>query len=143
MRRKAFEAACREEAKKLLSPEDYNAMVYSMSFSTLVLFDYLCDKQFLEGRCQGEETIDQGIWLTYRRVLPRDFVCSKVEGEEQPRIYVWAYHELHKTKESFRAWAIKNVRETGNIIVALLDMQKYKTWWDGSALSYETTKMED
>lgn len=142
MRRKEFEASCKEEAKKLLTPEDYNALVYSMNFSTLVLFDYLCDRQFSEGRCQGEKTAGPGIWLTYRRVLQKDFICSQVEGEEKPRIYIWAYHELHGTKETFRAEAIKNVRDAGNVIVALLDMQKYKTWWDGSALSYETTTLQ-
>lgn len=124
---------------KILTAADYNALTQAMRNNTLVLFDYFCGGRFTAGRCKAFEGQElkprdrtQGIWLTYRRIIPKAFFFS---GEP----YLTALHELFKTKETFIVRNIKNVREIGNLLTAITDPEKYRSFWDGSALQYQTT----
>ncbi len=120
MRRKKWDEECTKSAKKILPEEDFTALINAMKLSSYVLFTY--------------EDKEEKLW-TYRRVTPKGFMCA---GE----IYLYAYHDLHKRYHTFIANKVSNVREVGNLIVALIEPEKYRTFWDGSALGTETTEVK-
>lgn len=96
---------------------DYEVLTTAMQRGDIVLFDYL-DKADV-------------LWR-YRRVHPRDFFAAG-------KVYLNAWHDLHKSNHTFRAWAISNVATLGNLIDAIIDMERYKEFWDGSSMALETT----
>ncbi len=119
MRREKYSQLARDEAQKILTPKDYATIIEAIETNTTITFDYIRTDTF-KGR--------------YHLVLPIEFFLAQ-------NIYLQAYHQLHDRNHTFKAWQITNVHHTGDIIRALLNMEKYRHWWDGTTLKPETIQI--
>ena len=98
-----------EAAKLILSEEDFNEIMRAIKYRKETMFIY--------NKREG------GTWL-YRQVRPTHFMLAR-------KVYLWSGHKIHHGGHSFRAWEISHVYVYGHIVEALLDMNRYKRFWNG------------
>ena len=107
----------REMAALVLDPNDYNNLIEAIDREKTVMFVY--------------NKLSGGTWR-YKAIEPIEFVFTG-------RVYLWAYHTVHKRGHSFRAWEISQVYVYGDIVEALLNIERFRRFWDGTQTGIRTT----
>lgn len=138
----------RDQARKVLSEDDYNELIEAIDENKEVIF-YYTDKN--------------KDFSHYKKVKPIEFILTpgyyegirKIEDELNPienggkplwqkiagTVYLWAYHDKHKKKESFYAETIIDVNIIPTLLEAIRDPSKYWYYWKG--LTEEEKEVEE
>ncbi len=124
MRKIAYIKLSEEEAKKVLSPEDYEIFRKLMQGSPASSFTYT--NRF------GEKK-------TYIGVDPIGFFTTPgyPEGAVPGRTYLWAYHAVHGKKESFVVSRISGAEIIPGIFEGIMDPSTFADYWSGDKLFAE------
>jgi len=117
--KKEQQAKAREEAALILSEEDYLKLIEAIDKGKEVMFNY--------------NKLSGGTWL-YRAVKPVGFAYAG-------KVYFWGEHKIHNRGHSFRAWELSEVYVYGNIIEALININKYYRFWNGMQAGITTIRI--
>lgn len=97
------------------------------------------------------QAIDEGapLWFKYtdrfgtyaqrRAVIPRGFFETPPTSTWPGKVYLWATHLLHGRREQYNVKRIFDARFIPRSIEAFVDPLDNAMYWDGTALSLETT----
>ena len=119
MRRNDWEKIAMEEARKVLSEDDYLTIKEAIKKHKEIMFKY---RPLARG----------GKWW-YRSVKPLGYIYAE-------KSYLWGYHVLHGRDHSFRTEKISAVIMYPNIVEAIIDMTRYKFWWSGGMTGNSSTR---
>jgi predicted DNA-binding transcriptional regulator YafY len=119
MRRDKSKEYYNTKCKETINLDSYNTIINAVSLNSRIYFDYLKK---------------DGFKYRYRRVIPRGFFYAI-------KCYLQSFHELHGKTHTFRAWAISNVVLEGNLVLALLDPNKWSHYWDGETNILESERI--
>lgn len=119
MRKVAYKKLSEEEAKKVLSPADYEIFRKLMQGSPASSFVYT-DRFGIKKKYNGIDPIGYFVtpgWTT---------------GEVPGRTYLWAYHSAHHKKESFVVSRISQAEIIPGLMDGVMDPSTFGDYWDGS-----------
>lgn len=118
MRKQVYKKLSDDEAKKILSPKDYEIFKKIMKGSPATEFFY---------------TDRFGSTKNYKGIDPIGyFMTPGWTPEEKPgRVYLWAYHKTHSKKESFVVSRISQVEVIPGLMDGIVDPTKWTIYWSG------------
>lgn len=127
MRKDQYIQLSDEQAKKTLTPKDYEIFKKIMKGSPDTEFSYT--NRFGEKR-------------TYKGIHPVGyFMTPGWTSEDVPgRTYLWAYHKAHGKKESFVVARISEVEVIPGLIDGITDPTKWGKYWSGEKKWAESTQ---
>lgn len=138
LKRQLYIEWCRSHARKVLTEDDYNELIEAIEQNKEVILHY---------------TDKNSEFKLYKKVSPIEFFVTpgyyegimKIEDELNPienegkalyhkiagTVYLWAYHNKHKKKESFYAETITDVNIIPTLLEAIRDPSRYWYFWEG------------
>ena len=114
-----------KKAKSLMDPDDYDALAEARVSGAAVSFWY---------------TNRYGDLAEYKVESVHSFFEIPKTGLWPGSVNLWSFHDEHGKKEQYNVERIFNVEMFGDIVHALIDIEKYRGFWFGGSLSLEGEK---
>lgn len=112
------------KASALLVPLDFRVIEKSITEGVPIWFKY---------------TDRNGVFAQRRVTQPLNFWETPPTPSWSGKIWLWAVHVLHGKREQYDVSRIIDVRFFPTLLEAVLDPSLSRMFWDGSAVSLETT----
>lgn len=141
---------CREQARKVLAEDDYNELIEAIEENRKVIF-YYTDKEAKTRAYKKVKPIEfiltpgyyEGIKAIEDELNPIENGEKTLEEKIAGTVYLWAYHDRHKEKESFYAETIFDVNIIPTLLEAIRDPSRYWYYWKGLTEEEEEVEKEE